>query len=87
MEIIYIIVNIVNVLGEWRVEVENFYEIYGIKVVLEKFNINSVVMIIGNFGIGKIIIMRYILFFFEKRGFEIVLISLFYDIFFYRFFG
>lgn len=44
-------------------------------------------MIIGNFGIGKIIIMRYILFFLEKRGFEIVLISLFYDIFFYRFFG
>lgn len=86
VNIICIIVNIVSVLDEWRVELESFYEIRGIREVIEKFNIENVVMIIGNFGIGKIVIMRYVLFIFEERGYEVVLISLFEKIFFYRFF-
>lgn len=86
VNIICIIVNIVSVLDEWRVELESFYEIRGIREVIEKFNIENVVMIIGNFGIGKIVIMRYVLFIFEERGYEVVLISLFEEIFFYRFF-
>lgn len=86
VNIICIIVNIVSVLDEWRVELESFYEIRGIREVIEKFNIENVVMIIGNFGIGKIVIMRYVFFIFEERGYEVVLISLFEEIFFYRFF-
>lgn len=39
-------------------------------------------MVIGNFGVGKIFIMKYVLFFFEKKGFEVILISLFNEIIF-----
>lgn len=52
------------------------------KKVIEQFDNNIVVMVIGNFGVGKIFIMKYVLFFFEKNGYEVVLISLFNDIIF-----
>ena len=75
MEITYITVNTANVLGEWRAEVEHFYETQGTKAVLEKLNTNSAVMITGNSGIGKTATMRYVSLLFEERGYKVVLIS------------
>nr|XP_034332510.1 uncharacterized protein LOC105324014 isoform X2 [Crassostrea gigas] len=80
-------VNTANVFGEWRAEVEHFYETQGTKAVLEKLNTNSAVMITGNSGIVKTTTMKYISLFFKKRGFEIVLISSPNDIPLHRFPG
>lgn len=68
-------VNTANVLDEWRVELENFYETGGTREVIEKLHTNNAVMIIGNSGIGKTSTMRYVSLLFEERGYEVVLIS------------
>lgn len=68
-------VNTGNVLDEWRVELESFYETRGTRKVIERLYTNNAVMIIGNSGIGKTSTMKYVSLLFEKKGYEVVLIS------------
>lgn len=68
-------VNTANVLDEWRVELESFYETRGTRKVIERLYTNNAVMIIGNSGIGKTSTMKYVSLLFEKKGYEVVLIS------------
>lgn len=68
LEITYITVNTANVLGEWRTEMENFYETRGTRAVLKKLNTNSAVMITGNSGIGKTTKWNTFHFFLKKEN-------------------
>lgn len=68
-------VNTANVLDDWRVELESFYETRGTRTVIERLYTNNAVMIIGNSGIGKTATMRYVSLLFEKKGYQVVLIS------------
>lgn len=68
-------VNTANVLDDWRVELESFYETRGTRKVIERLYTNNAVMIIGNSGIGKTATMRYVSLLFEKKGYQVVLIS------------
>lgn len=57
---IFLTVNTANVLDDWRVELESFYETRGTRTVMERLYTNNAVMIIGNSGIGKTATMRYV---------------------------
>lgn len=72
---IFLTVNTANVLDDWRVELESFYETRGTRKVIERLYTNNAVMIIGNSGIGKTATMRYVSLLFEKKGYQVVLIS------------
>lgn len=87
LDIIYLTVNTANVLDEWRADLENFYETEGTKKVIEQLNTNNAVMITGNSGIGKTATMKYVSLLFEKREYEVVLISSPIDILTQRFPG
>lgn len=73
--IIYLTANTANVLDEWRAELENFFETGGTKKVIEQLDTNTAVMVTGNSGVGKTAIMKYVSLLFEKKGYEVVLIS------------
>lgn len=67
--------NTADVLDEWRVELDRFYETKGTRKVMEKLNTNNCVMIIVNSIVGKTSILRYVSLLFEERGYKVVLIS------------
>lgn len=62
-------------MDEWRDELEFYYETRGTNEVIEKLNLNNAVMITGSSGIGKTATMKYVSLYFERKGYDIVLIS------------
>lgn len=72
-------------MDEWRDELENFYVTGGTKKVIEQLDSNTAVMVIGNSGVGKTAIMKYVSLLFEEKGYEVVLISSPNDIILQRF--